>query len=128
MIELIIVIGIISAAIYLLILLYLLIGIMKTKTILTKKEPFVSVIIAAHNESNNIANCLDSILNQNYPHEKMEIIVVNDNSKDNTGLILSKYEQEHTYLHVITISQINKGISPKKYALAQGISAAKGEI
>ena len=70
MIELITNIGVLSAVIYLLILLYLIIGIIRTKTKLTNKEPFVSVIVAAHNESLNIAACLDSILNQNYPQDK----------------------------------------------------------
>ena len=128
MIELITNIGIFSAVIYLLILLYLIIGIIRTKTELTDEQPSVSIIIAAHNEGQNIASCLNSILRQDYPHEKMEIIVVNDRSEDDTGIILSKYEKEHPYLNVITINKIEEGISPKKYALTQGISAAEGEI
>ena len=76
MIELITAIGTISASIYLFILLYLMIGVMRTKTVLSNKEPFISVIIAAHNERQNIETCLDSILNQHYPDDKMEIIVV----------------------------------------------------
>ena len=76
MIELIIYIGTFSAMIYMLILLYLTIGIIRTKTEWTDEQPSVSVIIAAHNESQNIASCLDSILSQDYPHENIEIIVV----------------------------------------------------
>ena len=78
MIELITSIGILSVVIYLLILLYLITGIIRTKTELTDEQPFVSVIVAAHNEDKNIAVCLDSLLNQDYPEEKMEIIIVND--------------------------------------------------
>ena len=74
MIELIIAIGVLSAVMYLIILLYLTIGIIRTKTELTDEQPFVSVIVAAHNEAKNIAICLDSLLNQDYPEEKMEII------------------------------------------------------
>ena len=55
MIELITTIGILSAVIYLLILLYLITGIIRTKTELTDEQPFVSVIVAAHNEAKNIA-------------------------------------------------------------------------
>ena len=91
MIELFTIIGTLSALIYLCILLYLGVGIIRTKTELTDEQPFVSVIVAAHNEAKNIAVCLDSLLNQDYPEEKMEIISVNDRSEDDTALILEEY-------------------------------------
>ena len=70
MIDLFTIVGILSALIYLCILLYLSIGIICTRTELTDEQPFVSVIIAAHNEDKNIASCLDSLINQDYPEEK----------------------------------------------------------
>ena len=51
MIELITNIGLLSAVMYLLILLYLIIGIIRMKTELTDEKPFVSVIVAAHNDA-----------------------------------------------------------------------------
>ena len=93
MIEVILWIGLVSVGSYLLILLYLIIGIIRTNTEVTDKQPSVSVIIAAHNEGLNITVCLDSILNQDYPQDKLEIIIVNDRSEDNTGLIIKKYER-----------------------------------
>ena len=128
MIELITTIGMLSVAIYLLILLYVIIGIIRTKEDLTDEQSFVTVIVAAHNESHNIAACLDSILKQDYPHEKMEIIVVNDRSEDNTGLILNEYEKNNTLIRVLTISEYEPGLSPKKNALTQAIKLATGEI
>ena len=128
MIELITAIGSISAAIYLLILLYLIIGVLRTKIVLSDKEPFVSVIIAAHNESQYIETCLDSILNQNYPHEKIEIIIVNDRSEDATAMILNKYEKNNALIRVLTISECEPKLSPKKNALTKAINIAKGEI
>lgn len=44
----------------------------------------VSVIITTKNEEKNIANCLKSILHQTYPCDKIEIIVVDNNSTDKT--------------------------------------------
>ena len=114
--------------IYLLILLYLIIGIIRTKTEQTDEQPFISVIVTAHNESQNIAACLNSILKQDYPHEKMEIIIVNDRSEDDTGLIVDKYEMDYTLIRVITITASEPGLSPKKYALSQAISSSIGEI
>ena len=48
--------------------------------------PAVSIIIPARNEQENIERCLRSLLNQNYPN--FEIIVIDDNSTDNTLKIL----------------------------------------
>src|SRR3989344_1152398 len=47
-------------------------------------EPAVSVVIPAYNEEKGIAACLDSIQQQQYPKEKVEIIVVDDGSTDDT--------------------------------------------
>ena len=128
MVELFTIIGTLSALIYLCILLYLGIGIIRTKTELTDEQPFVSVIVAAHNEAKNIAVCLDSLLNQDYPEEKMEIIIVNDRSKDDTAMILEEYEQNHKLFRALSILECEKGLSPKKNALTHGINIAKGEI
>ncbi len=75
MIELITNIGLLSAVMYLLILLYLIIGIIRTKTELTDEQPFVSVIVAAHNEDQNIKACLDLLLYQDYPKEKLKLLL-----------------------------------------------------
>ena len=128
MIELITTIGVLSAVMYLLILLYLISGIIRTKTELTDEQPFVSIIVAAHNEAKNIAVCLDSLLNQDYPKEKIEIIIVNDRSTDDTALILEEYEQNHKLLQVLSILECEKGLSPKKNALSQGINISSGNI
>ncbi len=47
-------------------------------------EPKVSVIIPAYNEEKNIKQCIESIKDSKYPKEKIEIIVVDDGSTDNT--------------------------------------------
>ena len=111
MIELIIAIGMFSAVTYLLILLYLAIGIIRTKTELTAEQPFVSIIVSAHNESQNIAVCLDSILHQDYPEHKLELIIVNDRSEDDTGMILERYKENYSHIHIININECQEGIS-----------------
>ena len=103
MIELIIAIGVFSAVMYLIILLYLTIGIIRTKTELTAKKPFVSIIVSAHNESQNIAICLDSILHQDYPKHKLELIIVNDRSEDDTGMILDRYKKNYSHINIFNI-------------------------
>jgi cellulose synthase/poly-beta-1,6-N-acetylglucosamine synthase-like glycosyltransferase len=70
--------------------------------------PNVSVVVAARNEEENIERCLRSILQVDYPADKLEVVVADDGSTDRTPEIISKIKQEHNNLKVIRIeSQIN---------------------
>ena len=51
----------------------------------------VSVVITTKNEERNIANCIDSIKSQNYPRDKIETIIVDNNSSDSTVEIAKRY-------------------------------------
>lgn len=53
--------------------------------------PIVSVVVTIKNEENNIENCLKSIESQSYPQEKIEIIVVDNNSTDCTKKISRRF-------------------------------------
>src|SRR5688500_18039387 len=50
----------------------------------TESSTFISVVIAARNEEDNIASLLEALLNQSYSHEFFEVIVVDDFSTDKT--------------------------------------------
>jgi glycosyltransferase involved in cell wall biosynthesis len=50
--------------------------------------PSVSVIVCTRNRVKQLENCLDSLLNLNYPKSAFEIIVVDDNSNDETKKLL----------------------------------------
>jgi cellulose synthase/poly-beta-1,6-N-acetylglucosamine synthase-like glycosyltransferase len=63
--------------------------------------PTVAILVAAHNEERVIASCLDHLLRLDYPRELVEIIVVNDRSKDDTGLIVDRYVAEHASVRVL---------------------------
>jgi cellulose synthase/poly-beta-1,6-N-acetylglucosamine synthase-like glycosyltransferase len=54
--------------------------------------PTVSVIVAAHNEEENIARCIDGILGQDYPKGRVELIVASDGSTDDTEDIAESYD------------------------------------
>ena len=58
-----------------------------------RTTPKVSVLIPARDEETNIGECLDSLLEQDYPD--YEILVIDDNSKDGTWQILKKYAKTH---------------------------------
>lgn len=57
----------------------------KTKREISEEElPYVSVVIPAHNEAMIIDRCLNSLKIQDYPHDRLEVIVVDDGSTDGT--------------------------------------------
>ncbi|EPR12074.1 glycosyltransferase [Ruminiclostridium papyrosolvens] len=83
----------------------------------TSSLPFVSVIIPAYNAEKYLEKCLNCITNQNYPKEKMEIIVVDNNSTDNTAEIIKSFGVTYVF-------NAKKGPSPSRN---KGISLAAGE-
>jgi glycosyltransferase involved in cell wall biosynthesis len=58
---------------------------------MNKDYPLVTAIIVTKNEEKNIGNCLLSLKKQTYPHNKLEVIVVDNNSTDKTKEIAKKY-------------------------------------
>ncbi|MGB1206197.1 MAG: glycosyltransferase [Chitinophagales bacterium] len=96
------------------------------KTLLTKYNLGISVIICARNEFENLSNNIDKIATQAY--KNFEIIVVNDASTDDTSMLLEMYAKKYHHFRFINISEAQKTQKGKKQALAQGIVAAKNEI
>jgi cellulose synthase/poly-beta-1,6-N-acetylglucosamine synthase-like glycosyltransferase len=86
-------------------------------------EPEISIVISAWNEAANISKRLDNLLAQNYPAEKIEIIVVSDGSSDETTSIVASYQDNHR----VILSHHNERLG-KAVALNHGIALAKGEI
>jgi len=58
---------------------------------LISELPSISVIIPTYNRSNYVIKTLESFINQNYPKDKYEIIVVDNNSSDNTAAIINDF-------------------------------------
>lgn len=72
----------------------------------TKEYPFVSIIIPAKNEERNIAECLRSIQALDYPRNKIEILVIDNGSKDNTVSIAREMGAETFILPDATIAAL----------------------
>lgn len=85
--------------------------------------PFVSVVIPCRNEYKYIAGLLDSIINQDYPKEKLEIIIADGMSDDGTRDIIKEYSEKYQYIKLI---DNEKKIVPT--ALNKAIKMSKGEI
>lgn len=85
----------------------------------------VSIVICAKNEANNLSKFLHHFLSQSYRF--FEIIVVNDNSSDNSLEILLDFQMKNTNLCIVNVSGTSN-LPGKKYALSKGIEAASFEI
>ncbi len=97
-------------------------GLRRLKRGMADQRPFVSVVVPARNEEQRLGDCLLSLLNQSYPLELFEIIVVDDDSEDGT-----RQAAEQAGVTVLSAMR-TPGVSPKKAALHTGIAAARGEI
>lgn len=92
------------------------------------KKHFLSVIIAARNEENNLVGLLEALIVQNYPKDKFEIIVVDDRSKDQTESILKNYSAKYDNIIYHRIKDTIPELVGKKRALTEGMTHARGEI
>jgi chlorobactene glucosyltransferase len=88
--------------------------------------PMVSVLVPARNEEQNIERCLDSLRSQIYT--EYEIIVLNDNSTDNTLEILNRIAASDGRVRVINGKPLPDDWYGKPYAMHQLAQEAKGEI
>jgi succinoglycan biosynthesis protein ExoA len=86
-------------------------------------SPTVSIIIPCRNEVRFIASCLDSVLNNGFPFERLEILVVDGMSDDGTREIIHDYAARYSLIRML--DNFNK-VTP--YALNLGIREAKGDV
>lgn len=81
--------------------------------------PSVSIVIPTYNSDQTLAQCLESIVNQDYPREKVEIIIVDGGSKDNTLETARKYKVNKI---------LNNALKIEEFGRALGIEASNNEL
>ncbi len=81
----------------------------------------VSAIVPVYNAKDYLGRFMTSLLNQSMPSEEMEIILVDDGSKDNSGELCDEFAKEHSFVKVI--HQENAGPAAARNA---GLEAAVG--
>lgn len=92
------------------------------------EEPGVSIVICAKDEESCIEDCIKSLLDLNYPKEKLEIILVNDRSHDRTEEIMLSYVNKYSQLKYLSAVESKGRLKGKANALEQGLRVAAGEI
>ena len=95
----------------------------------TRNNTRFSVIIPARNEQDNITGCIESIMENGYPENCLEIIVIDDHSSDDTSLLVKELQQKHANLKLISLSEKVPGKlnSYKKKAIEIAIEEARHE-
>ena len=88
------------------------------------QEIQISVVIPTYNRSRYLDKCLDSLFKQNYPTQNYEVIVIDDNSNDDTQEVLEKYTQKYHNLQIV-INKENKG---PYYSRNRGVGISKGRV
>lgn len=115
----------------------------------TDKMPLVSIVIPTYNEEQNVDECLNFLKTQTYPHQSIEVIIVDNGSSDRTSQIVQEHIAENrvhpsyngqeqkiqhngqTYPltnHFRKIALINYQRQNKAHALNIGLEQAQGEI
>jgi cellulose synthase/poly-beta-1,6-N-acetylglucosamine synthase-like glycosyltransferase len=90
------------------------------------ESPGVSVIVAARNESANIISCLEHLVKQDYPESLSEIMVVDDNSTDDTVVKVLEFISSHPGVRLLQLA--GSGLQGKKQALSMGIKNCRHDI
>ena len=85
------------------------------------EEKMISVIVPVYMVENYLTECLDSIINQTY--KNIEVLLIDDGSKDNSGMICDRYAEAHKNIKVI--HKENGGLSS---ARNEGLKLARGNF
>ena len=93
------------------------------------QNTFVSIIVPARNEEDNISNLINSIQQQTYPQACYELIIVDDCSTDRTAEIVKKYSDSNIKLIALSDYLDEKNINAyKKKAIEIGIKVSSGTL
>lgn len=90
--------------------------------------PQISILIAARNESENIISCLKAIELIDYPKNKLEILIGNDQSTDNTNELIEEFISNKDYYKQIQIKENKGNAKAKANVLGHLFDKCNGEI
>ena len=90
-------------------------------------EPTVSILVPAHNEDKVIGKLLQGMTELTYPKNKLQVIIIDDGSTDNTGQIAEEFANRYEFINVLHRNH-KIGGKGKAAAMNYGFKSSKGEI
>ncbi len=111
-------------ALYGVFIIWLPFGFLKVKTWRfkgSKPETTFSIVVPFRNESGNLPQLLESLKNLDYPKELFEIILIDDDSDDNSQSIVYKWRMANGEFHATLIENLRISNSPKKDAISRAV-------
>jgi len=87
--------------------------------------PRISILFAARDEEEKLPGALSTLMEIDYPH--LEVIAVDDRSRDATGRILDDFASSHSRLRVVHVNELAPGWLGKPHALQKAYEASKGK-
>lgn len=84
----------------------------------------ISLVIATYNGASKIGGALESLTRQTLDRELWDVVVVNNNSTDNTAEVVNKFIAAHPEINIKLVDEPNQGLS---YARNRGIDECKGD-
>lgn len=91
-------------------------------------RPKVTVVVAARNEEEHLPECLQSLVEQDYPETLLEVIVVDDDSSDGTSRVVREFAGRRSYIRGLAVGDRFPDYAAKKRPMSVGIAASTGEI
>ncbi len=114
--------------IYAAIILYFFSGLFRISQTVQENRFSVSVMVPARNEAQHITECLASLWNQTYPSALYEVVVIDDNSTDNTGRVVEEFISDKPNFRLLRHQISGARPTYKKQALKFAIGETRGEI
>lgn len=114
-------------AMYTALIISLIKGFNQLKSPNTKKSPpenQFSILVPFRNEAQHLPDLLNSFIDLDYPKNKIEFILINDQSDDDSERVISEFSALHKTLNLVMIQNEPKSDSPKKDAIELGVKKA----
>ena len=94
----------------------------------SEKDTKLTIIVPVRNEGGNIVKLLEDFADQDYPTEKFEVVIANDDSSDNTADLVLAYQETSNYRIILLNIFGENDSSPKKRAIKKSIEISSGEL
>jgi len=94
----------------------------------SEELPAVSIVVCARNEEHVVGKCLDNLDRLDYPVEKLDIVLVDDESRDATAALFHSFAEHRDHVRVLSTEGVPRTLYGKQRPLDYGLRHAAGDI